>query len=138
MTRLHPTIAVFSAMAASLLTFIVACASPLAFQPLGPTAAAQHARDQARGVVTRAELATVDGLTAYDAIMRLRPIYLYGRGGYYPKVYVDGLHYGEMASLRDLWAGDIEEIQYLHAADATTRFGTGHTGGAILVFTRTR
>jgi len=125
-------------MAASLLTFIAACAGPLAFHPLGPAAAAQQARAQARDVVTRAELATVDGLTAYDAIMRLRPLYPHGRGGYYPKIYVDGVDYGEMVSLRDLRAGDIAEIQYLNAATATTRFGTGHTGGAILVFTRTR
>lgn len=120
---------------ASLLTLVAACNRPLAFDPLGPAAAAQKTRDQARDVVTRGELATVNGLTVYEAIMRLRPLYLHGRGGFYPKIYVDNLPYGEMVSLRDLRVDGIAEIRYLDAVTATTRFGTGHTGGAILLFT---
>ena len=135
MTRLRSTSAVFGAVAASLLTLVASCARPLAFHPLGPAAAAQQTRDQARDVVTRGELATVNDLTAYDAIARLRPLYLHGRGGYYPTIYVDNLPYGDLASLRDLRVEGIAEIRYLDAVTATTRLGTGHTGGAILVFT---
>ena len=135
MTRLHPNIAVFHAVTVSLLTFVAACARPLAFHPLGPVAAAQQTRAQAPDVITREELATVNDLTVYDAIVRLRPQYLHGRGGYYPKIYLDDLLYGEIGSLRDLRAEGIAEIRYLDALTATTRFGTGHTGGTILVFT---
>jgi len=135
MTRLHPTIAVFHAVTVSLLTFVAACARPLASRPLGPGATAQPTRDLTRDVVTRGELATVNDLTVYDAIVRLRPRYLHGRGGFYPKIYVDNLPYGEMESLRALRVDGIAEIRYLDAVTATTRFGTGHTGGAILVFT---
>jgi hypothetical protein len=31
----------------------------------------------------------------------------------------------------------IREIHYINASDATTRFGTDHVGGAILITTRT-
>jgi hypothetical protein len=135
MARLLPPTSVFGAVAASLLTLFAACARPLAFHPLGPATAAQPTRDHARDVVTRQELATVNDLTVYDAIVRLRPQYLHCRGGYCPKIYVDDLPYGDIASLRDLRANGIAEIQHLDAMTATTRFGTGQTGGAILVFT---
>jgi len=120
---------------AACVMYIAACARPLATRQPNPIAGAQHAPHQLRDVVEGAELARVSDLTVYDAISRLRPEYLHGRGGYYPKVYFDGLLYGEMVSLRQLRADGIAVIRHLDAVTATTRFGTGHTGGAILLST---
>jgi hypothetical protein len=83
--------------------------------------------------------------SAYDLIQRLRPEYLRSRG---PSslnnitpvtavVYVDDVRYGELESLRAMSSEHIREIRYINASDATTRFGTDHVGGAILITTRT-
>ncbi len=54
----------------------------------------------------------------------------------YAEVYVDGLRYGPLESLYQISTNTIERIEYLSALDATTRYGTGHMGGAILVVIR--
>jgi hypothetical protein len=38
--------------------------------------------------------------------------------------------------LRSIRAGDVEEARFLNARDATTRYGTDMTAGAIEVVTR--
>ena len=48
-------------------------------------------------------------------------------------VYANGIRLGGTDTLRDLPVVDIKEIQYISAADATQRFGTGHSHGAILI-----
>jgi hypothetical protein len=54
-----------------------------------------------------------------------------------PRVYVDGTPLGEgLGVLRQMRPDDVLEIHYLSAADATQRFGTGNSGGAILVQTK--
>jgi len=51
-------------------------------------------------------------------------------------IYVDGVRAGERQTLTAVPAANIREIRYLNASDATTRFGTGHPVGAILVATK--
>lgn len=47
------------------------------------------------------------------------------------------MRFGETVdSLRQLSADQIYRIQYINASDATTRFGTDHFGGAILITTK--
>jgi hypothetical protein len=48
-------------------------------------------------------------------------------------VYLDSNRYGSLGSLRSLSLGGIQEVRYFGASEATNRFGTGHTGGAIVV-----
>ena len=51
-------------------------------------------------------------------------------------LYVNGARSGiPGTSLREIPAAAVIDILYLNAADATTRFGTGHDNGAILVRT---
>jgi hypothetical protein len=77
-------------------------------------------------------------------IHRLRPRWLATRGQIslqdpragYAVVYVDGIRFGELETLRSIPTGDIKEIRYQTASEATTWRGTGHAGGAILVSTR--
>ncbi|MGD8321053.1 MAG: hypothetical protein PVJ02_11370 [Gemmatimonadota bacterium] len=93
-----------------------------------------------RGSSTRiveSELQSMQQLSVYDAIGRLRPNWLRGRGGATPVVMVDGNRQaGGMDVLRSLPVVDIQELRYMSAADATTRYGTGFDGGAILVTTK--
>jgi len=52
------------------------------------------------------------------------------------QVYIDGvLSATRTAALREVRAELIIEIKYLSSTDATSRYGTGHMNGAILVAT---
>lgn len=86
----------------------------------------------------------VSATDAYQAIQNLRPRWLRSRGQIsiqsqdagMPVVYVDGMSYGDVGSLRQISTNTIEEIEFISASDATTRFGTGHAGGVIMVRTK--
>lgn len=82
-----------------------------------------------------------DARNAYEVIQRLRPSFLRKRSTRNVqsevtepiKVYVDGAYRGTPETLRELMRDGIVEIVHLSGPDATTRFGTGHNNGAILV-----
>jgi hypothetical protein len=83
------------------------------------------------------ELQPLQQLDGYQAVQRLRPIWLRPRGGSSPQVLVDGNRQaGSLDALRSIRTADIQEMSYMSARDATTRFGTGFDGGAIMVTTR--
>ena len=88
--------------------------------------------------------ADTEGLNVYQIIERNRPQWLragrsaptlgYAAGGAaFARVVLDGIPSGEINDLRRLNTVEVESIEYVSAADATTRFGTGYSGGAILV-----
>lgn len=94
-------------------------------------------------VITREQIDAYHGETVYLLIQSLHANWLQGRGqvslrGAAPvRVYVDGVpQYDGVQSLEAMRPRDVQEIRYLDARQATTRFGTGHTNGAILVTTR--
>lgn len=99
---------------------------------------------RASDLITAAEIEAASVSNAYDAIARLRPAMLRGRGqssiqtpgNDLPIVYVNGLRSGTIEHLRNIPAQDIQQIRFIGASDATTRYGTGHTGGIIEVTTR--
>ena len=100
-----------------------------------------------RNVITAEEAETVTGAsTAYDIVSHLRPEFLRGRGRSsgrttrpdLPIIYFDNVRLGGVGQLRTIPAQSVETIVFISAADATTRWGTGHTGGAIEVRTRPR
>lgn len=80
--------------------------------------------------------------TAYQIVQNLRPLWLRKRGRSSVSnpgeiaVYVDGARYGTPRSLRDISAIEVESMRFLSPSEATNRFGTGHSHGAILVATR--
>lgn len=109
------------------------------------TSGAQSSDGGDRNLIASEELRELEGegLEAWEAIRRLRSRWLRSRGNSSftsgpatARVFVDGVEHGELNVLRSLSVTDVEEMQYLSAQDATTRFGTGYTGGAILVETR--
>jgi hypothetical protein len=83
---------------------------------------------------------------AHQVVNRLRPQWLRSRGAtsirnpqpQYPVVYLDGTRYGPIGILRQIDANSVNEIRFISSSAATTRFGTGHMAGAILVASRNR
>ena len=94
--------------------------------------------------------AEAEGLSVYQIIQRNRPRWLrasrgdtsFGNvaggseGSDFARVVLDGAPYGDLNDLRRINTVSVESIEYMGASDATTRFGTGYSGGAILVRTR--
>ena len=78
----------------------------------------------------------------YDAIERLRPRWLRVRGittvqGPAPIiVYQDNVRIGAVDVLRGIRSDNIEEVNFVSAADATTRWGMGLSSGVIEVISR--
>jgi hypothetical protein len=104
------------------------------------TAAQASAPHRSTGNVVGSEELTGTGATnVYEALPRLRPQWLTSarirRGGSGDElvVYLDSNRYGTLTSLQSLSLGGIQEVRYFGASEATNRFGTGHTGGAIVV-----
>ena len=96
-----------------------------------------------RNVITREQLAELPGhLTAFDAVRRLRSTWLRTRGAASTRgnlqvqVYVDNVRAGGIDFLQSRSLDGIVEIRYHNGRDATTRWGTGVTGGVIELITR--
>jgi hypothetical protein len=97
-----------------------------------------------RRVLLAEEIRSVSATDAYEAVQRLRPEWFRRRGQTSLQnqsagavvVYLDGVRFGGPRSLEAVRAESVVHMEYLDASDATTRFGTGHGGGAILVTTR--
>jgi len=90
------------------------------------------------------EIQTASVATAYEAVSRLRPEWLRRRGQISFRqpdagevvVYVNGMRRGGAAALTAVTALSVVRMEFLSGTVATTRYGTGHGGGAILVDTR--
>lgn len=97
-----------------------------------------------REVLREEEIAATSAVTAFDAVRLRRPAFLQTRGpksfttirSVYAVVYLNDMFYGEIESLNNIAALDIKEIQWIDPSDATIRWGTGHSGGVILVITK--
>ena len=103
-----------------------------------------------KDIILESEIVAIGGgyPNALQVIEKLRPQMLRSRGTgsptdatgetSQPKVYVDNVAYGGVSTLTNLNAAQIREIQFFRSGDATTRWGTGHMGGVILVTMKTR
>jgi hypothetical protein len=96
-------------------------------------------------LITRAELDELPTYDARQAIQQLRPSWLRPRtstirGGagvrHTAAVFLDGMPRGGLDALDGMDIREIEEIRFISASDATTRYGTGYPGGIIEVSTR--
>jgi hypothetical protein len=95
-------------------------------------------------LITREELLATNSPDAYQAVERLHPDWLRGRGltslsGPAPRVlvYLDGQRLGEVGMLARFTLNGIKEIRFHNASDATQRWGTGHSAGVIEIVTQT-
>lgn len=118
------------------LVFALGCASGGGVpSPAGP--------GRARDLITGEQLVATHAASLYDAIRQLRPEFLrpHVSGTItnpqppLPVVYVDHVSLGGLDALRNFQPTAVYDVRYVNAADATTRYGTGHMGGAIEVRT---
>lgn len=127
------------------LSMLVVASGVLAALPACASGGASGDASASRNVITAEQLSDMPQGSAYDAVQRLRPRWLQGRGissvrsgaPELAQVYLDGAPMGGLRALHNITINQVEEIRYLDGRDATTRFGTGHGGGAILVSTGT-
>jgi hypothetical protein len=101
----------------------------------------------ARSEISR-QMIQEKGITrsAYEAVQRLRPSWLRGRGptsfndggSRYPKVYIDGMSRNgpPKQALSRISVQRVKAIRFLGAGEATMRFGSGNENGVILVVTQ--
>ena len=98
-------------------------------------------------LISRAELEAAGSVTAYDAVLRLRPTFLRYRGPtslinasarMHPVVFLNEVEYGDLESLRRLPASGVEEVRFYPGPEAVTRYGSSYGVGAIAVKARVR
>ncbi len=99
-----------------------------------------------RDVLTYEQIQEVRATNAYEVVERLKSHWLRSTTPTSPgtpdsrsspvMVYLDNQRLGYIDQLRRIEVAAIEYIQYFAPADASTRWGFGNAGGAILVVTQ--
>ena len=135
-----------SIISLALLFTVCGCAGGATQAPAGGATAAMTKAAAPRGsanVIVEAEIPGSGAQNALEVIQRLRPSMLRARNGSVEETgvmdivfYIDGVRAGDRQAVTSVLATNVKEIRFLAAADATTRFGTGHALGAILVSTK--
>jgi len=91
-------------------------------------------------VISRSELESTGSVSTFDAVQRLRPMFLRDRGPVSlvnasarvrPVVFVDMSEYGEIESLRSFPASRVEEVRFYPGQQAVTKFGSVYGAGVI-------
>ena len=101
-----------------------------------PTTAARPTRGPA-DLITEAEIsAGTNYQNALEVVQYLRPQMLRARGSLPVMLYIDDVKMNDMAGLTSVPTNRIREIRFINARDATTRWGTGHDSGVILLTTK--
>jgi hypothetical protein len=104
-----------------------------------PSATEDSATDN---ILTGEELVATEAATVFDALQRLRRLWLTGRrrvserGTTSVGVYVGNQRMGDVDFLRTLEPRTVREVRYYTPREATTLFGTDAGGGAIVVTLR--
>jgi len=122
----------------SLALFAAALAGAAACAP-----AVRRGSDPLSPVISREQIAALHATDALEVVRRLRGQQLHVRGatslvdpaGALATVYVDRMPVGTVTALRDIEAADLQEIRFLSAWDATTKYGGRHRAGVIEVTT---
>lgn len=124
----------------AVLCLAIACAS-------GGTSAAVR---QNTSVISTEEITSSGATNAYEVIQKLRPNFLRTRGAVHGApvggtnnleavdlvVYLNENRIGGSDQLRQISTTEISEIRYFSASEATTKWGTGHSAGAIQIVSR--
>lgn len=112
-----------------------------------PETVAPTVRRGSSNVIAEAEISSAAYQNALEIVQNLRPQMLIPRGAGSDAsgvsaasipiiIYMDDVRLGEPSSLVNIPATRVKEIRFLNARDATTRYGTGHSSGVILVTTK--
>jgi hypothetical protein len=90
-------------------------------------------------IITEQEIDASMESNGFDVVQKLRPMFLKTRGrstinaggSEYASVFVDGVYYGELNSLRNLVSNQIHEIRYLNGPESAGKYGIRYGQGAI-------
>lgn len=88
--------------------------------------------------VSGEELMATREVDLFEALQVSRPAFLQARDArrQAPALYVDGIALAEFDALHTIALTDVLDVTFLSGPDATTRYGTGHVGGALLIRTK--
>jgi hypothetical protein len=135
--HLTTSIAVRATLLGIGLSALTACG---AIQPVNSSLAPMSYRSST--ILTSDEIARsngANGATAYDLVAKMRPAFLQSARGATAhserRVYVDGVFVGGLSQLRMIPSATVREIRFLNSIDATTLYGMGNTGGAVMIVT---
>ena len=114
--------------------------------PDAPAAEETQARSYPPNQVARAEIDErgANAHTAMQFLRRVRPAWLRSRGSnsltaagaMYPVVYIDNIRRpGGLSALFQIPLSEVRRMEFIGPGDATTRWGTGHQSGVILIVT---
>ena len=106
-----------------------------------PSTRASRPAGSTANIIAGEELSSTSAANAYQLIENLRPNWMRVRTqrsirlgeNVSPVIYVNRSRYGTIDSLRDISTLNLRLVEYLSPNDATTRYGGGHGGGAILL-----
>ena len=109
------------------------------------TAGSSASKNYDRKTISREQVEDYNSAAdAYQIVRSLRPNWLSIRpsslnteGSNEVRVYVDGVRFGAAPNaLRQIRVRNIEKLRYFDRREAATKFGTGHTQGVIMIYTR--
>ncbi|MXY30423.1 MAG: hypothetical protein F4179_06180 [Gammaproteobacteria bacterium] len=114
--------------------------------PDAPAADEAQVRSYPPNEVSRAEIDErgANAHTAMQFLRRVRPAWLRSRGSnsltsagaMYPVVYIDNIRRpGGLSALFQVPLSEVRRMEFIGPGDATTRWGTGHQSGVILIVT---
>jgi len=143
---------VYKTQAAALVLGLLASGCAAGAPPPGvPATEEESASDESAAIsrfpnrISRDEIMTRSSEhNAMGLIRRLRPAWLRSRGSnsfnspgaMYPTVYVDNMRReGGLSALFQVPTSEIRMMEFIGPADATTRWGTGHSAGVIRIVT---
>jgi hypothetical protein len=128
---------------------------PIAIKPPPPPApppapdtvrarARRGARARNSEVLTAEEFEGTSALDVMALVQEFRPNWLHMRGvisirdqsAGNIRVYLNGVSAGDVDRLREIRTDEVRELRHLGAADAQQRYGVGHGGGVIEVWTK--
>lgn len=125
-----------SAFVCALGLMLVACGGGGSGTASQPTTAPRVVRGPA-DLITEAEIgAGTNYQNAMEVVQYLRPQMLRARGSLPVMLYIDEVRMTDMNGLTGVPANRVKEIRFINARDATTRWGTGHDSGVILLTTK--
>jgi hypothetical protein len=107
------------------------------------TTAQPNTQSRTRGsadIITEAEINAGVYQNALEVVQNLRPTMMRPRQGganaQAVMLYLDGVRMADLNGMSTIPAERVREIRFINARDATTRWGTGHDSGVILVTTK--
>lgn len=122
-------------------TLIVALALTVGLGACASSGSSGPRRSSTR--ITAEEFEDFSQQDVFSIVQRLRPQWLVVRapastqGRAQISVIIDGVKQtGSVEVLRSIRGSDVDELRYINARDATTRYGTDNVAGAIEVITK--